>query len=343
MKSRAALVLLSLTCAATVRLPAQSQGSIDRGEALRRQREADQLLRDLRNDKVEEAPAISPDEAVDVGPQSILRRRQHHRWFEVDLDSQFLWTDNMFFNESKPTPTTASTVLLNSAQFNLTPPSWKAGDRELRPRVGYQHVWMNYALVGPKNDPNSGLPKSDHDFDAQTVFADLTTTFGSWQAQVGVDWQRLLGHQPAYGAYDEFYRDWSPRWSVSRVFSLGERQAFVAAYLGSAHLTHVDPTPGLNDPDRNDRIEHNLLASYSCQLTPRLILQPGYRFQFTHYTMAHRLDQLHSFSGSVTLLITDWLFARAFGAYELRESDDPAVPDYRKVDAGVALGATFRF
>ncbi|HAM70464.1 MAG TPA: hypothetical protein DCM86_02345 [Verrucomicrobiales bacterium] len=343
MNARSVLAILGLTCAASLRLSAQDSGAIERGESFRRQREMDQLLRDLRSDKPVEAPAISPDEAVDVGPQSILHTRDRSRWFELNLDSQFLWTDNMLYNESKPLPTVSSTVLVNSAQLNLTPPAWSVGDLKVKPRVGYQHVWLNYALVGQKNDPNSGLPKSDHDFDAQTVFGDLTTLVGPWQFQIGLDGQRLLSHQPVYSSYDEFYRDYSPRWSVSRIWMLGERHAVIAGYIGSYHFTRVEATPGLNDSDRNDRVEQNFLGNYSFQLTPRLLLQPGYRYQFSGYSRGHRLDQLHAFSGSLTVFITPWLFARGYGAYEIRESDDTSIPDYRKFDAGLALGATFRF
>ncbi len=343
MKLGSLLTALSLGLSLPFPVLAQSPGAIDQGEALRRQRDAEQLLKDLRQEKLEEAPTISPDEAVDVGPQSILKTRERHRWFEMNLDSQFYWTDNMFFNESGAVPTVNSTVLASSAQFNLTPPRWSIFDKDFRPRVGYQHIWMNYALVGASRDPNTGFLKNDNDFDAQTVFADLTHSWGNWQAQVGFDWQRLLGHQPTYAAYTEFYRDYSPRWSLSRVYALGEKQSLIAAYLGAHHFSHVDPTPGLSDGNRNDRTDHNLLLTYNYQLAPRVYLQPGYRFQFAHYSHGHRLDQIHAFTGSVTVLLTDWLFARFYAGYELRESDAPLIPDYRKLDSGIALGASFRF
>lgn len=343
MKLTQALTILGLICAAATPVLAQTSGAIDRGEALRRQREADQILRDLRRDKAEDAPAISQDEAVDVGPQSILRNRQRHRWFEVDLDAQYSWTDNMFFEESNPGKTVGTTVLTSSAQFHITPPEWTVGEGKLQPRVGFQQVWMTYALTGAKTDPISGFKKSDNDFDSQTTFGDLSWTRGNWQVQAGYDWQRLLGHQPTYTAYDEFYRDHSPRWSLSRVFALADKHTLIAAYLGSHHFTRVDATPGLTDEDRNDRTEHNLLLNYSYQLTERIFLQPGYRFQFTHYAHGHRLDQLQSISGSVTLLLTPWLFVRGYAGYDLRESDDTSIPDYRKLDTGMAIGATLKF
>mgnify|MGYP000854036241 CR=1 FL=1 len=345
MKARLVLMTVGLSC--TVALPlhvrAQASGPIDQGEALRRQQEANQLLRDIKKDKVEEAPAISPDEATDVGPQSILKTRQTHKWFAVELDTQLYWTDNMFFNESTPIDTVDSAVLASSAQLSLTPPHWKLGEGKLRPRLGYQHVWMNYAVVGQRFDPTTGDRKSNGDFDAASTFGDLTYIWGNYYAQVGFDWQRLLSHQPSYGSYSEFYRDYSPRWSLTRIFELSEKQAIIMSYLGSHHFTEVAPTPGLNDGDRNDRTEHNLLLNYSYQVAPRLILQPGYRFQFTHYSNESRLDQLQSFSASVIVPITSWFSARAFAAYEFRESDSAPIPDYRKLDTGVSLSANFKF
>jgi hypothetical protein len=343
MNARRALTVVGLSCAIGLPVSAQVTGSVDQGEALRRQQEANRLLRDLKQDKMEEAPSISPDEATDVGPQSILRTRQHHRWFAVELDTQLYWTDNMFFNESDPVDTVGSAVLASSAQLSLNPPQWTLGEGKLRPRIGYQHVWMNYAVVGAKLDPLSGDPKSNGDFDAASTFADLTYTWGNYYAQLGLDWQRLLSHQPSYSSYAEFYRDYTPRWSLTRIFELSEKQAIILSYLGSHHFTNVDPTPGLNDGNRNDRTEHNILLNYSYQLAPRLILQPGYRFQFTHYTHESRLDLLNSFSASLIVPIVDWLTVRAFAGYELRDSDSAFIPDYRKLDSGLSLSANFKF
>ncbi|MBI1842266.1 MAG: outer membrane beta-barrel protein [Verrucomicrobia bacterium] len=307
---------------------------------MRRRREAERLTRDQ---QVEEpVPSISPDEAVDIGPQYILSSRQQRRWLEVGFDLQYSYTDNMFFNEPSG-PTVGSTLLTTSAQIALTPPEWNVAQGKLKARAGYQYIWMNYALTGARIDPTTGFRKSDNDFDAPTASADLTETWKHWQAQVGVDWVRLLSHQPTYSAYSEFYRDYALRWSVSRAFELGRKHSLVAGYLGSHHMTHVDPTPGMDDGDRNDRTDHTLLLGYTYQIAPRLALQPGYRFQLVQYNHANRMDQLHTFTGGASFALTRWLFVRAYGAYELRESDDALVPDYRKWDVGVSLSAMFRF
>lgn len=347
MKTRRTVTTLGVTCALALPASAQVGNVIDQSEALRRQQEATRILQDLRKEKLTDAPSISPDEAVDVGPQAILRSKEYHRWFAFDVDTQLYWTDNMYF---ETTNKVSSSVLASSAQFSLTPPQWNLGEGKLRPRLGYQHVWMNHALLGARfaNRTGTSERKLDSDFDVSSVFGDLSYSWGKYQAQVGLDWQRLLSHQPSYTSYQKFYRDYSPRWSLSRFFEYKENHGFVVAYLGSYHFTSVQDT-GLDDGDRNNRTEHNLLLNYSYRLTPRLIFQPGYRFQFTHYSKESpldsrlRMDQLHSFSGSVIVPINNWLMVRAYAAYELRESNSIEAPDYRKLDSGVGLSASFRF
>ena len=343
MESRDALILLTTMGGLAISVSGQNVPGVEQGEALRRQQESRQLMRDLRQNKVSEAPLINPDEAFDIGPQYILKSQWRHKWFELTLDSQFSWTDNMFYNERDVVDPVKTTLLTTSAQFNLTPPEWKFGKGRIRPRVGYQHIWMNYALLGNKTDPLSGFPKRDNDFDASTTLADLSYQVGSWQVQAGFDWQRLLGHQPNYGSYSEFYRAYSPRWSVGKLFSLGERHTLITSYLGSHSFTHVDPNPGLEDGNRNDRTEHNLLLGYGYAVTSKLAIQPLYRFQIADYNHQDRVDQLHSFSTSLTYMVTPWLFVRGFGAYELRDSSEVTTPDYRKWDAGISVSMAFRF
>ena len=79
MKLGSLLTALSLGLSLPFPVLAQSPGAIDQGEALRRQRDAEQLLKDLRQEKLEEAPTISPvrDESrfpVLLDGQHVLQR-----------------------------------------------------------------------------------------------------------------------------------------------------------------------------------------------------------------------------------------------------------------------------
>lgn len=322
---------------------AQNTPAINQSEAIRRQQEAERAIRETRDQNSEQAPLITPDEAFDIGPQYLLKARERLRWFSLDLDSHLSWTDNMLFNERDGLPTVRSTLLASTAQFAVSPWEGPLGEGRIRPRAGYRHLWMNYALLGPKEDPNTGFPKSDNDFDGATAFTDMSLSLANWQLQAGFDWQRLLSHQPEYTAYTEFYRSYSPRWSLGRIFAVSQKHAIVSSYMGALHFTHVDPTPGLNDGNRNDRVEHNLILGWAWIPLSKLYVQPLYRFQLASYTSQNRTDQVHNTSLSANYLFTSWLFARASAGYELRESNDPLTPDYRKWDIGFSLGASFRF
>ena len=342
--SKRCLATLTLLSVLTLPVAAQAPRSVDQAELLQRRRDAERLTRQAQEETPESVPAISPEEAFDVGPQYILKTRERHRWFEVGFDSQYSWTDNMFFEERDSGHTVSSTVLTSAARLTLETPAWSVASGKMAARAGYNHIWMNYALTGQKLDPLTGFRKSDNDFDAPSLFGELSQTWEHWQATVGADWLRLLSHQPTYGSYDQFYRDYAIRWSLTRTIELGTSHSLLAGYLGSRHFTGVDPSiPGLNDRSRNDRTDHTLLLGYTYKITQRLALQPSYRLQFSGYDEAGRQDLLHSFNGSLVFGLNRWLFVRTYGGCEIRESNDTLVSDYRKWDLGVSLGATLRF
>ena len=94
----------------------------------------------------------------------------------------------------------------------------------------------------------------------------------------------------------------------------------------------------------NDRWDHVLLGSYTYAFNRHWMAQPYYRLQFSHYTYANnRNDFLQTFGLSVSYFFTDYLGVRAFASYDLRESDKPLVPDYRKLDAGMGINLTLKF
>ena len=308
---------------------AQAQTPASPADIARQRRESVDLLRELRK-KDATAPALYPDEDSDVGPQSILRVKPRHDWFQALLDTQLSYTDNLLFQEGGK-PESAS-VFVNTAQLALTPPAWGTHDTTWFPRVGYRHQWFNYGLF------EGDHVKNNFDFEAQTAFGDVACRFHDWQFKLGLEWTRLLGVN-----FQEFYREYAPQLSVQRVLRVNERSAFVMGYLGSYRLTDVDPTPGFNDRDRLDRWDHVLIASYNRSITSRLVVQPFYRFQFTDYAHLHREDLLHSFGGSVAWFFTDNLFARGYVSYDLKQSNDPLVPEYRKLDTGAGLSFGFKF
>ena len=326
---------LTLTYAGTTGF-SQVSGIIDQAETARQQREAEQLLRDItRRDAT--VAGLYPDEIGDVGPQSVLRVRPRPVYFDVLADSQFYYTDNMLFQEPIQGRTVGASVLVNTAQLSFTPPPVAAGNGSFWPRLGYRHQWYNYGLLG------AGGLRDQFDFDASTVFADGRYAWNNWIFQAGGEYTRLLGHQPGYFDYDQFYSEGVPRVSVQRAWAWNERAAFLAGYQGSYHFSAAPPTPGRTDRQRNDRVDHALLLHFSYALHPQVVAAPYYRFQFSDYTHQRREDLLHSFGLSLGWFCTRNISLRGFVGYDLRESSDPLAPDYRKLDAGGGLNLVFQF
>ena len=330
MKKTALLISTAGLLAAFSADHASAQSPVDQAEMIRQQRDAEQIFRNLRKPGAT-APELYPDEASDTGPQSVLRALPRPAWLDVSLDSQLLYTDNMRFKEV-PAQRIESSVFVNTVQIALTPPPCVSACGSLAPRLGYRHQWFNYGLLEA-----SAKNKNAFDFDSSTVFADETWTTGRWQVQLGCDWTRLLGHEPTYTTYNEFYNELVPRWSVQRVIPVCERSAFLIGYLGSFHFSQTAPISLF------DRWEHTLLAAYSFALTRHLVVQPFYRYQLTEYTGQNREDQLHSVGGSLAWFFNERASVRLFTSYDLRQSSSRLAADYRKLDAGAGLNLNFKF
>lgn len=305
---------------------------VDQAERVRQRQETERILRELQQ-KDATPPELYPDEMSDVGPQSILRIKQRKKYFEAFVDSQYFYTSNMFFQENDPVGTG---VLLSTAQLAFAPPPLELGSGKLSYRVGYQHQWFNYGF-----EDHTGL-LNNFDFDAETLFASVRyQTKNHWAFGAGLDWARLLGHEPSSANYTEFYKEYLPRWTVAKFFPINGKSLFAVGYLGSYHFSEVDPAPR---KDINDRWDHVLLGSYTYAFNRHWMAQPYYRFQFSHYTHANdRNDFLQTFGLSVSYFFTDYLGVRAFASYDLRESNKPLVPDYRKLDAGMGVNLTLKF
>jgi hypothetical protein len=299
------------------------------------QRDAMKSLLDQYKDGTS-APELHADETKDLGPQSILKLKPRRTHFEVSTESQYFYTSNMGLTEdtaaTKPIPTG---VLVNSAQFALAPTPYEIKGRKFAPRLGYRHQWFNYGLEDASGTLNN------FDFDVQTLFLDGRYAIAeNWVVEAGVDWTRLLGHNKPN--YNEFYKELTPRWGLTRFFPISERQAVTVAYQGVYHSSKVDPAPHARI---NDRLDQILMASYTHVFNQHLVAQPFYRFQYTSYTGRgiDRNDLLHTIGLSIGWNLCPRASLRAFVSYDHRESDNVLVQDYRKVDAGGGLSLNYRF
>lgn len=314
---------------------------IEQVEQVNRLRELRRSLFDV-PETMTRAPLISEEELEDVGPQYLLQFKPRRQWFEALFDVQYYYTSNFNFNEEEsernPVGEIDTGVLVSTAQFAFAPSPFRVWDGWLSPRVGYRHQWYNYGLDNTENQLNN------FDFDVQTVFGEVSYQFlENWNARIGLSWTRLLNHEDVGNRedYSEFYKEFVPEWEIQRYIKFNPNSLLVIGYEGNYHHTEVDPTPNAYI---NDRMDHILTVSYLHQLTSSIILQPYYRFTYTDYwENGDRNDFLHSIGLVTSYHFNKWASIRLFCNYDKRESDDPFVPDYEKIDAGGGATLVFRF
>lgn len=332
------LIALGLCLAWWQPAGAQTPNAVEQSELLKRRQELERLFHEATS-QGGTAPELFLEETKDVGPQSILRIKPRRNFFEASADSQFFYTSNLLLQESgNGVKLTDTSVLVNTAQLAFIPPTVKLGDGFLASRIGYRHQWFNYGL----EDGSRGL--GVFDFDVSSIFADLRYRLGeNWSLETGCEYLRLLNHTPAYSSYDEIYKEYTPRWGISRQFSFSESKVFTIGYRGTYHLSE---TPGNIPEDQNNRLDNSLMLVYTQALTPQLVVQPYYRLQHTYYDASpfgRRNDLLQSVGVSLSYFFAENFSARIFAGYDIRESDLPLVPDYRKADSGIGLNFNLRF
>ena len=289
-------------------------------------------------------PALYPGETSDVGPQSVVTIKPRRTWIEADADEQYFYTDNMFLTGQHKQ---GADVLVSTVQAAFAPTPFPVRDGQLAPRVGYQHQWFNFGLdddsrltVFNLNTMMPQLAKLDSfDFNASTVFGDLTWRQGNWRFTGGADFTRLLDS----GSYNEFYREYVPRWSVERQFSLSPATGIAIGYDGDYRFTTTQAPPMGYGGSYNDRTDQGVYLVGSWRLCRYAILQPSYRFEYSHYTSLRRDDFLHSFDLTLYFPLTKNIALRGFIGYDDLNTDGLFAEDYEKLDVGGGLNLFVRF
>jgi len=334
-----AVVLVSVLPSAQ----AQNPGAIRQAEAVqqRQQSESGAPFKEGAD-----APELYAGESSDLGPQSLLKPGERKTHISVSLDSQYFYTDNMLLGTGAGRQ--ESDVLVSTAQIALAPTGYDLGAGKFAPRVGYQHQWQNFGLASDArltvfDFKTGGLRQArlnEFDFNVQTVFTDARWTFGAWTFEAGFDFRRLL----TTSDYEQFYREYVPRWGVQRLFKLGDNSAFALGYEGDYRFTDTDFPPPAFGSDYNDRTDHSLFAFYAQSLGKHVVAQPYYRFKYTRFTAGEdRDDYLNSFGLAVNWYFCPHASLRAFVAYDILETNSALVPDYRAFNGGGGINLTVRF
>jgi hypothetical protein len=275
-------------------------------------------------------PELYRGENADVGPQRILRLNPRPRYFDLLLDSQAFYTDNATF--ATDPNVIGSLVFVNTLQAAFTPPEFKLGNGKISSSVGLASQWYNY-----ENSRVSAL-----DFDAQTIFLGAKYTAGKWQVGLSANYTRLV-NQAHYD--NETYHEFLPALGIQRIFPLGDK---VLLAVGNQTDYHFSDTPNSLRGDLNDRFDDAVSVTLSWQITPQLILQPGYRLEFSHYlyntaTTDDRNDYLQT-AGVILLYNFNQAFsARAFFNYNRKQTNDALTPAYLEYGGGLGLSLNLKF
>ena len=322
---------------------AQTPGAIQQVESDQQRRQMERDARPIVPG--ESAPELYPGEVTDVGPQSILTYKPRKTYVEAMVDGQYFYTDNMFLDE---TNRQATDVFVATAQFALAPTPYDLWGGKLGPRIGYRHQWYMYGLLNDDTRQvfdfetltTREVELRKFDFNAQTIFTDGRWTWNNWAFDLGFDYTRLMESDD----YDQFYSEYVPRWGVQHIFPLYRTGALSVGYAGDYRFADTDlPPPDFNE-DFNSRTDHSLNVAFTQSLCRHAVVQPFYRFKYTRFTEGdERDDYLHSFGVAVHCFFTEQIALRAFAGYDMLESSNPVIPDYRRLDAGGGLNLTFRF
>jgi hypothetical protein len=277
----------------------------------------------------ETLPELYPLESADVGPQVLMIPKVRKTLFEAGADIQYYYTSNALLSEKGNVDTG---ILLSTAYAGLAPTPIDLGSGQFAWRLGYREQFYNYGLDKTSNQLNN------LDFNVGTAYLGARYTFGSnWTVSAGIDYNRYLSMEQNF---NEFYTEALPQWGVEKIVPINDRNYLTLGYFGSYHLTYTDPQPNTNS---NDRLDSVLLLTSVSELAEKVVLQPYYRFQQSHYTNQDRDEVINTFGVALAYMINAWSSVRVFSNYEVRSSNDSSVSDYHKFDTGVGVSVGLKF
>jgi hypothetical protein len=310
---------------------------------------------------IKSIPELYPGESSDFGTQRIVQEKIHRKWVELNLDWQAGYNDNYLLTTILGSGISAgkpeTTQMTSTWDVAFAPDAIPSGDFKLFPRIGFRQSFFNYGL-GTGQTSNF----STFDFDTQTVYGENKWDFGNdWTATIGADATRITSSY----SNSEIYRQFGPRWGVSKLFKLNETNLVV---LGLDQQYLVTETPSGTIPfistDIYDRLNTTFSASYIWSPMDKLFLTPYYRMVYAYYPhygvpdaafAAQDPEDRSDFTNTVGLItsyqVNDYITARVFVSYEKRVTtysnpNDPLstnVPEYGNFNAGLGGSFSIRF
>lgn len=269
---------------------------------------------------------------MDVGPQRILRLAPRHPYFNVLLDSQMFYSDNANFAPTHEK--IGSTIFVNTFQAAITPPALTLGDGKLSATVGFASQWYNY-----ENEAMAPL-----DFNAQTGFLGSKYNYGNWQVSLDASFTRLVNQKDDYSLS---YQEILPALTIQRFFPLHRNLLLTLGNQLDYHFTD-EPTTFATYSEINNRLDDIISVTLTWQITPKLVLQPSYRFMFTNYRYdtlqtSDRNDYLNSVGVSLAYYFSQNFSLRTFFNYNANSSDDRYAAAYHETNGGLGFSVNLLF
>ena len=289
-------------------------------------------------------PELYAGESGDVGPQSVLQVKPRRTYIQAFADMQYFYTDNMFLaNQNKQ----GADVLVSTVSAAIAPTPYDFADGQLAPRLGIQQQWFTYGLassakVGAYNFATHTFKQvniGQFDFNALTAFSDLAWSRDNWTFTLGGFYRQLNDSDNGTA----FYKESVPGWAVRRDFFTSDKTVLSIGYEGDYRLTDTPTVPPKTGSDFNDRVDNSLVAAGSWRLCRYAILQPSYRFQYTHFTCATRDDYLNTFGLALYIPFNDYVTLRTYVSYDILKTDGFYVQNSQTLNAGGGLNLTVRF
>lgn len=252
-------------------------------------------------------PQIEDEE---IGKQFLLKRRIAIPQFSISGDAQYFYTSNPRLLDQG-----ASDDLLFVGSSTLAwNPTWLKG------AVGSVFVRQQFFRY------NSN---SDMDFNSTAFGMVVGTSVKDWfNVSYGYTATRLESRPTG----DSFYDEGDVSVILSRTEKLGQR--FTLPYGYTVDYFHTSP-------GSFNRVTHGIFTGLNCAITPKLLGQFFYRFQYEDYNDIAREDRAHVLSITLTYYITNWASVRTFASWSTNKSTIDR--NYDAINSGLGASLTWRF
>lgn len=302
----AVFLLMTPSAPAQIRLPAPAFTQLER-DSQRRQYESLTLRPDVPLSVQSGLPVAEDDE---MGKQFLLRPRAVIPQFSAAADAQYFYNDNPRLIDGDGND---DFLFVGSGTLAWNP-TWIKG---VTGSVFLRQQFFRYN----KN--------TDLDFDATSVGLVAGTAVKDWfNVNLGYTATRLQSRPTD----DEFYKEGDASLVISRIQQFGQRCAMPYGYTFDFYHT---------SPGAFTRLTHGLFTGLNYVITPKLLAQFYYRFQFEDYLSINRQDHAHILSAMLTYFITDWASLRGFANWTT--NDSTMDQDYDILNSGVGLNLLVRF